>query len=165
MITADTIAKVVEKDTSASSNWKISLKQLELNNNGFAYDNRNSVPTASGTDFNHLLLRNINLNGKDIAVTPEKISLTLNDLSLHEERGFSLKTFSTKLTYTKTQLELAHLNIETAYSKVGDYIGIRFKSLRSLKDSIGFLQTTVNLQNTFISLKDIALFKPDLFAN
>jgi len=162
-IRIDTAA--LSKDTTASSNWIISLKQLDLKNNAFAYDDQNKEAASSGMDFSHLSFQKISLNGKDISIAPEKISLILNDFNLQEQKGFVLKQFKTHLTYTKTQIELAKLNIETNNSRIGDYIGIRFSSLNALKDSIGNLQPTINLQNTTISLKDITLFKPDVFNN
>ena len=160
----DTLKANTTTTTTAPSNWLISLKQIDLNDNAFGYTNENENPTVSGMDFNHLLFRNINLNGKDISVTPEKISLALNDLNLQEEKGFSLKHFSTDLTYTKTRLELSKLNIETDNSKIGDYVKIDFPSFNAFKDSIGTVEANLNLPNTTISLKDIVAFKPDLLA-
>lgn len=162
-ITIDTVAGMVGKDTSPPSNWNISLKQLELQNNAFAFNNQNIDPTKNGMDFNHLLLQKINLYGKNISLEPEKISLQLNACSFQEESGFALKQFTTNLTYTKTQIELDKLNIETNNSQIGDHIEIHFPSLSALKDSIGNIETNINLSHTTISLKDIAVFKPDIF--
>ena len=162
-IQPDSSSAAIEK--SDSSNWNISLKQLELKNNSFAYNNQNSTPTESGIDFNHLLFRKINLNGKNISVAPNQISLLLNDFSLQEEKGFILKKFSTHFLYTKKQLELSELDIETNHSKIGDYVSLHFSSPAVLKDSLGKLQTAINLKNTSISLKDVLQFKPDLLTN
>ena len=88
----------------------------------------------------------------------------MNDFNLQEEKGFSLKHFSTDLTYAKTQLELSKLNIETDNSKIADYVKIDFPSFNAFKDSIGTVEANLNLPNTTISLKDIVAFKPDLLA-
>jgi translocation and assembly module TamB len=168
-ITADTVVQTItQKEPSTNekkSNWIITLNQLDLKSNSFAYDNKNATPIKTGMDFNHLMLRAINIDGKDIHVAPGNINLTLNDMNLKEDRGLVLKKFSTRLTYTNTRIELDKLNLQTDKSKINRYLGITFKSLSSIKDSIGSLETKVELTNTTVALADILLFKPDLLNN
>jgi translocation and assembly module TamB len=168
-ITADSIAKAVtQKEPSTNerkSNWVITLDQLDLQNNSFAYDNKNTVPLTAGIDFNHLMLRGINIDGEEIHVAPDNIKLVLNDLNLKEDKGFELKKFSTRLTYDTTHIELDKLNLQTDKTKISHYLGISFKSMGSMKDSIGSLQTKINLNNTTIAVSDVLLFKPDLLNN
>ena len=168
-ITTDTVAKVVtQKEPSTNekkSNWIIKLSQLDLNANSFSYDNNNDTVLAKGMDYSHLKLYNIYVDCEDIHVTPEKISLALNDLRLKENKGFVLKKFTTRLTYDKTHIELDKLDLQTDKSKIGPHLGISCKSIASIKDSIGELHTAINLQSTVIAVSDILQFKPDLLDN
>jgi translocation and assembly module TamB len=168
-ITVDSVAKAVTQKepltNKKKSNWVITLNQLDLKDNSFAYDNKNTIPLRAGMDFNHLMLRAININSKDIHVAPDKINLVLNDLNLKEDKGLVLKKFSTHLVYDSTHIELDKLNLQTDKSKISHYLGIAFKSIDSIKDSIGSLQTKVDLNNTTIALADILLFQPDLLKN
>lgn len=168
-ITADTLAKTVtQKEPSTNqqkSNWVISLSKLDLKSNSFVYNNKNELPATKGMDFNYLQFYNINIDSKDIHVAPEKISLVLTDLSLKEKNGLSLQKFRTNITYDQTQIELDNLDLQTDKSRISNYLGIKFKSMESIKDSIGNLQIKVNLQNTVVSVADILLFKPDLLDN
>jgi translocation and assembly module TamB len=168
-ITADSVAKTIaQKEPSTNekkSNWVITLHQLDLKSNSFAYDNKNTIPLAKGMDFNHLMLRAINLDSKDIHVAPGNINLVLNDLNLKEDRGLVLKKFSTNLTYTNTRIELDKLNLQTDKSRIRRYLCVAFKSVSVLKDSIGSLHTKIDLNNTTIALADVLLFKPDLLDN
>lgn len=168
-ITADTVAKVVtqkEPDThEKKSNWTIKLAQLELNNNAIAYNNNNAAPQSSGMDFNHLLIHGLNMYSNDIFFSPEKISMHVKDFNLHEEHGFVLKQFTTQLTYDATHVELSKLFIETDKSQVKDYLAIHFKSIKTMKDSIGSLQPTIHLKSTRIALSDVLMFQPDLLKN
>jgi translocation and assembly module TamB len=168
-ITADTVAKVVtQKEPSTNekkSNWIISLDQLHFKNNSFAYDNKNAIPLATGIDFNHLMIYGININSKNIHVAPDKINLVLNDMNLKEDKGLVLKKFSTELTYDLTHVTLDKLDLQTNKSKISRYLGITFKSISSIKDSIGSLQTKIDLNNSTVALSDVLLFKPDLLNN
>jgi translocation and assembly module TamB len=165
-ITADSVAKAVTQreptTNEKKSNWIITLDQLDLTNNSFAYDNKNAVPLTAGVDFNHLMLRAINIDCKDIHVAPDNIHLVLNNLTLKEDKGLILKQFSTSLIYDNTHIELDKLNLQTDKTKISRYLGIAFNSLGSIKDSIGSLQTKIDLNNTTIAISDVLLFKPDL---
>lgn len=165
-ITADTVKKAItqkEPDKKEKgSNWVIDLKELNLQGNSIAYDNQNKTPLTQGLDVHHLLLRNINMDSKDIHIAPEDIRLVLKDMNLKEEKGFTLKKFKTELTFDSTHLELDQLNMETNKSRIGNYLSIGYPSIQSIGDSIGSLKTNVNLQNTIISLDDVLQFKPDL---
>jgi translocation and assembly module TamB len=157
---------VEQKDSSSSSsNWTIALRELNLKNNSFAYENKNADTLTKGMDFNHLLFSSINIDCKNIMVAPEKITLSLRDLNLKEACGFTLKKFKTDLTFTPTRVKLDKLAIETSNSKIGNYIDVQFKSLASLKDSIGKMRTVIDLQKTTVSLRDIAFFQPTILAN
>ncbi len=168
-ITADTVKKVItQKEATTNekkSNWVITLNQLDLKNNSMAYENNNAPALSQGMDFNHLMLRNINIDSRDISIAPEKITLVLNDLSLKEDKGLVLKKFSTHLTYDQTHVELDKLLLQTDKSSISRYLGITFKSINSIKDSLGSLQTKIDLQNTTVAVSDLLLFKPDLLNN
>ena len=168
-ITADTLKKVItqkEPETNQKkSNWKIHLSELELKSNSFAYINKNEAPQPTGMDFNNLQFYNVNIACKDIQIAPEKINLKLDNLNLKEKGGFVLKKLATNLIYDKTHIELSELNLQTDKSQIGNYVAIAFPSLDKIKDSLGSLQTKVNLQHTSISAADILWFKPDLFDN
>ena len=166
-ITADSVKEAVtQKEASGDekkSNWIIDLDDLTLESNAIAYDNQNELPSTHGFDANHLHVRNVNIEAEDIHIAPESIQLALNDMSLNEQKGFMLRQFTTELTYDKHQIELNKLKIETNKSSISNYLRIGYSSISSIADSIGSLETSVNLQNTTVSVADILLFKPDLF--
>lgn len=162
------IEPIKQKDTAVTeqkSELKIRLSTLQLKSNSFAYINKNEKPLTSGIDFNYLRVHGINMDVNDIHILPEKISLTLNELRLKEENGFTLKNFMTKLTYDDTHIELDKLNIQTDESSIGNYMLLTYPSLSAIKDSIGALQTQVLLKNTTVAVADVLMFKPDLLSN
>ena len=168
-ITADTVKKAIEQKEPSTdqkkSNWVITLDALQLQGNSMAYDNDNKVAGAQGFDANHILLRNLSTDMEDIHIAPDNIELVVNEMSLREQKGFVLRQFSSRLTYDQNHIELADLKIETDKSRIGNYIGIAFRSINTIADSLGSLKTKVNLQNTVIALSDVLQFKPDLLNN
>ncbi|HSH65460.1 MAG TPA: hypothetical protein VLB84_06595, partial [Bacteroidia bacterium] len=165
----DTLKKPIDQTTSGktdqNTNLTIHLSKLELQSNSFAYNNRNKESIPEGMDFNHLRVHKIDMDASDISISPKKITLVLNDFGFKEEKGFTLKNFTTNLTYDDTHIELDKLAIQTDKSRIGNYILLTYPSLKSIQDSIGSLQTNILLENTVISISDILMFKPDLFSN
>lgn len=166
---ADTLSKTITENEIASTDtkpkWKLIVEKLNLENNSVGYNNMNELILKNGMDFNHLTLYNTTIKAKNIYATPQRITVALTEMNLKEKCGFYLKNFTTNIVYSKHQIELANLNLQTNYSKVGNYIGIRFKDIRMLKDSLGSLSTKINLDKTSIAIKDILFFKPDLLQN
>jgi hypothetical protein len=169
VIIVDTLSKKIRENenaaTNTKTNWKLIVAKLNLENNSVGYNNMNELKLKNGMDFNHLTLYNTTIKAKNIYATPQKIAVALTEMNLKEKCGFYLKNFTTNIIYSKHQIELANLNLETNYSKVGNYIGIRYNNIKMLKDSIGSLSTKINLTDTRIAIKDVLYFKPDLLQN
>ncbi|MEO6903816.1 MAG: translocation/assembly module TamB domain-containing protein [Bacteroidia bacterium] len=169
VVIADTLSKTITENKAASADgkasWKLMVAKLNLENNSVGYNNMNEVLLKKGMDFNHLTLYNTTIKAKAISATPQETTLSLTEMNLKEKCGFYLKNFNADILYSEHKIELANLDLKTNYSKIGNYIGIQFKDIKLLKDSIGSLSTKINLDKTSIAIKDILFFKPDLLQN
>jgi translocation and assembly module TamB len=153
-------AKQDEKKIAVS--WFLSLKKLSLEDNTFAYDNKNSAASERGMDFNHLLLSHVRIDCQDLVLSPAKVSLDLRQMQVKEKCGLDLKQFQTLLSFDSTHLTLDHLDLQTDKSKIGPYLSVRYSSLNALKDSIGKLYLKADLLHSNVAISDILLFNPSL---
>ncbi|MES2592121.1 MAG: translocation/assembly module TamB domain-containing protein [Bacteroidota bacterium] len=171
MIVLDTTGikdEIFEKplaEAEKKANWKIRLNTLDLKNNSFGFENLNVDSIPEGMDFNHLLASGIDMDGRDIDISSEKISLVLNQMKLVEKSGFKLKKFSSVISYDPTHIELGKLDIQTDKSHITNYLGVSYKSIQEIKNSIGELEVNVNLEQTSIAMADVLIFVPDLLKN
>ena len=147
---------------SASSNWVVTLKQLDLDSNHFYYDNNRVAKVKTGIDYNHIVAGNFNLHASDIYGSAKASRLSLQELSFQEQCGFALKKFSGDLVYDTTHIDASKLYIETNHSIIRDHLSIRYKSLADIGKDIGNLYASVGLENSHVQLSDILYFVPTL---
>lgn len=157
--------RAIKEPSGEKANWKIKLKQIELNKNSFAYDNFNFASIPAGLDYNHLAIQAFSLKSKVVSINPDKIELELQQMQLKEKSGFTLKEFAAVIKYDSTGAELAGLNIETSNSKISRFLSVRYPSIRSIKDSIDNIDVNLDLKRTSIGMADVLLFVPDLKSN
>ncbi len=142
--------------------WFLSLKSLDMENNSFAFEDKNSPIQERGMDFKHLLFSNLRLDCRDMILSPEQASLDLRQMQIKEKCGFDLKQFQTRLSFDSTHLTLDHLDLQTGNSKIGPYLAVKYHSLKSMQDSIGKLYLKADLTNSTIAISDILVFNPSL---
>jgi translocation and assembly module TamB len=166
IVTPDTVVKIITQKAGVKneteSNWIVTLDKLEMKDNTVGYSNKNTAPLKTGVDPNNLLASKINIQSKNIYFSPAKINMVLDQMSFDEKSGFILKNLSTKFNYDSTHIELANLDMETNKSRIRNYVGITFNSMKTLADSIGTLQTKINLDQSYIAVSDILLLNPEL---
>jgi len=155
--------KVPTKDQSkGNSNWTVTLDKLALDHANIGYDNYNSAPIKNAIDFNHLLAKNISMQGTNLYADAKKIDFKLKDLSFTEQSGLALKKFKADISYDSTHAELKNLDLQINNSKITEHLALSYPSLNALKDSINELQISAEFKNTSIALKDVLYFSPNL---
>ncbi len=167
-ITADTVAEIAKEAVSEDSSeqqtkpWKVTLENLELKGNTFAFNNANTEIKKSGIDFSHLLLSKIEADVKDILYDGNNIAADINELKGSEQSGFELKHLKTKITYDSIHAELANLDLETGNSHIKKYIAIAYPSIETIADSIASLTVNADLDHIVIGFRDLLLLQPEL---
>jgi len=163
---ADTLKKKVadSSDTlkAAPANWIVTLKRLDLDSNQFYFDNNRVPKTTRGIDYNHLFAGNFSLHASDVQGNAKASRLILENLSFKEQCGFELKTFSGRLVYDTTHVDVSDLLIETNHSTIRDHLSIRYTSIDDIGKDIGNLYVSAQLKKSDVRLSDILYFAPNL---
>ena len=152
--------QIVDTTNTINKGWQIQTNKILLDKVNVRFDITNEPKQPYGMDYNHLYFSNLKMEMKDAFYTSEKISVTINLLSLNEQCGLALKKFSTKIEYDDQHTELINLSIITAQSSISTDLKATYPSINSLNKNIGELGIHSNFRNCKIALDDVLLFAP-----
>ena len=165
-----TAAQTVVKQTTengkevngAAMPWKFVIGSVEMNNNNFLYDDNTKARLPKGMDYAHLGLKNLTLHAKDFWMHNDTISTHITKGSMKEKSGFVLNRFQANIIYTDKGASLQNLFIETPGSLIKKSIVIHYPSLVAIQKEMGLLELNMDIDNSFIQVKDILTFVPAL---
>jgi len=161
-------SKNVEKETEqeinrpAENSWQILAASIRLNNNNLLFDNDNETKAAAGIDYAHLNAGNLTLHVDNFYFSTDSISGIIKKGSLVEKSGFDVEKLQTDFTYSGKGASIKNLLLKTPGTELKNKAVINYYSLESLKSDPGNMQLDISLQNSFVQVKDILAFMPDL---
>ncbi|MDQ4141723.1 MAG: AsmA family protein, partial [Bacteroidota bacterium] len=142
--------------------WKFTVGAIRFNDNNFAYDDNTKPRMAKGMDFAHLDLKGLTLHADNFLFHNDTIATNIVEGRMKEKSGFVLTKFETDVTYTNQGASLQNILIQTPGSEIKRSAVIRYPSLASIQKNMGLLQMDINIDNSFLQVKDILAFVPTL---
>lgn len=163
---ADTIlhpdsSKAIAGD-AGKSNWKIRIKNINLNDNSFYRQVGSIADTNKSFNSNHLDFKHLTLIASDLNYSQNIIGVSIKKFSVTGQNEFSIKKFETVFSMDNHSIILKNLKAETAVSSIETNLVVGYSSLKSLKDSMAYMEVNLDLKKLSISNSDILYFKPDL---
>ncbi len=157
----------VVKSTNDSSNaaatpWKFTIGSISLDNNNFAYDDNTQPHASKGMDYAHLGLKDLTLHANNFLFHNDTIQTSIIKGQMTEKSGFELDKFQTDVTYTDKGASLQNILIQTPGSLIKKSAIIHYPSLAAIQKQMGLLQLDVNIDNSYLQVKDILTFVPTL---
>ncbi|WP_091492720.1 translocation/assembly module TamB domain-containing protein [Flavobacterium phragmitis] len=151
-------------DTTAikQAGWKVKLKETNLENIAFRFDDEQSKPKTKGIDYAHLDLRKFNFQAEQLYYGNDTISGNIKTLTVNEKSGLQIQSLKTDFFYGPKNASLENLYLKTPQTLVQDKIKAEYKSLDALQKDLGNLAIDANLKESKIGFKDILLFVPTL---
>ena len=151
-----------KKNSREPNNWEVKINKTNFKEIDFRYDDNNAVVLKKGIDYSHLDLQNLNVAIENINYNPENISANINSLSVTEQRGLAVQSFTTDFFYGKKNAYLKNLYLRTPQTVLKDEILIGYPSRRAFTKNIGELNIKASLKKSKLGFKDILLFVPKL---
>jgi hypothetical protein len=145
-----------------SSRWQVKVNNAALKKINFKYDNNNITATAKGIDYNHLVLKNLNLKASTLNYNPENISGIVKSLSVKDKSGLTIQALTTDFFYGKKNAYFKKLYLKTPQTELRDEIRIGYPSIASLTKNPGELGLNANFKKSKLAIKDVLLFAPTL---
>jgi translocation and assembly module TamB len=142
--------------------WKFTVDAIRLNDNNFAYDDNSKRRMSRGMDFAHLDFKDLTLHAENFLFHNDTIATKITEGRLREKSGFVLNKFETDVTYTDKGVSLQNILIQTPGSEIKRSAVIRYPSLAAIQKNMGLLEMDINIDNSYISVRDILAFVPTL---
>ncbi|ADQ80781.1 protein of unknown function DUF490 [Paludibacter propionicigenes WB4] len=144
------------------SDWKVSVKQLNLENNSLAYDIRNKPYLKNTFDASHLHYKHVKLVAKDLYYSTTQTKVRIEKFSAMDQNNFRINHFETDFSMNPHAIAVKKLKANTAGSSVTGDVSLKFSSLQALKTSFPMLMLDVNLKKLILKNSDILYFSPQL---
>lgn len=147
---------------AATIPWKFTVASIRFDDNNFVYDDNTQPRLSRGMDFAHLNLQDLVLHADNFLFHNDTIAANIVETSMKEKSGFVLNKFQTNVTYTNQGASLQNLLIQTPGSEIKRSAVIRYPSLAAIQKEMGLLEMDIDIDNSFLQVKDILTFVPTL---
>jgi hypothetical protein len=159
--TTSTDTVVAAKKTTEPSNWIVSVKNINLEDNSLAYQVVNKPEIKNTFDASHLDYKQVNLAAINFYYSSLKTEVSISKFSAIDKNNYAITQFETDFKMDQNSITTKNLKVRTSYSFVDADLQIKFASLKSLID-IQHMVINANMRNVIFRNSDIVYFSPDL---
>jgi hypothetical protein len=140
--------------------WIIKLKELSLTDNTLEYNNAHA-PTPS-FDQNHIRIASLNFIANDIEVTESNYAIDLKKLSFMEKSGVEIKSFTSFISFSDSQLTLKGFDFNAGNSRVIMDANASYDLTQGKFIDYERVNVDVEVKDSFIAPNDLLFFLPTL---
>jgi hypothetical protein len=160
----DTKINTPNLDSTAikQTGWKVKLKDVDIQNIAFKFDDMHSKPNLKGIDYSHLDLDKFNLKAEKLYYGNDTVSGNIKALVVKEKSGLDIQSLKTNFFYGPKNACLNDLYLRTPQTLLQDKVKIAYPSIDALKKDVANLTLDANLHQSKLGFKDVLLFAPDL---
>lgn len=142
--------------------WAIAANQIEIIDGLFATDLENGRDPLPYFDGAHFLFSEINGKIDHLKFIDDTLKADLV-LRTRERSGFKVDELKARMKMDPDKMAFSNLSVKTPYSQLGDKFSMEY---RYFTDDMAAFITNVtmrgNIKNSFIHLKDVSYFAPEL---
>jgi len=150
--------------TTTKNEWKVSVKNIDLEDNSLVYKVGNKTAIKNAFDADYLKYNKLNLVAKDLYYSSDKTEVSVKKFSAIDQNNFAITDFATNFSMDNHSITAKKLKVKTTNSSIDGDVNIQYSSLKSLKDSLPFLVLNIDLKNASFQNSDILYFSPQLIA-
>ena len=157
------IDSFTSNDTSSSNlDILINSTSVTITNAHFVWDNYNYEQEDFGIDWDHIDLKNINLDLTQFEMINDSFNAVFNHLSWIEKSGFKLDNFTGNAIFSSTRTVVENLNVVTPFSNIKIDLNYEYDSIGSYVEFIDEVYMNYDLDSSIINFKDISYFTSTL---
>jgi hypothetical protein len=164
-------AKVVEKEVKQEvavqqqKGWNVRVDKIRIDDNNFRFDNDNSPKLAHGIDYAHMLADGLTLHAENFVMGTDSIGATITEGRMKEKSGFQLDALRGDLLYAHNQSYLKNFYLKTPGTELKRDIVLEYASYDALMKQLPQTVMDVNIDHSYVQVKDILTFAPQLRTN
>ncbi len=151
-----------ETDTTSANNWKVTLMNIDLEENSFIYKAGNKPELATVFDPNYWEYSHLMLEATNFQYSSDLTKASIGKFSAVDQNNFAIKNLSTDFSMDQHSIAAKKLKVNTNSSGIDADFEIEYSSLATLMDSMQFSNINLDLKNASITNSDILYFNPDL---
>ncbi len=162
---AQMVAQETGKAVAAQADnpWKFLIGNLGLTNVNLKFDNDAQRRAPYGMDYAHLDVKNLLLDGENLAFTPSRFEGNVDRMEMAEQNSrFRLRDLRTNFVYNDSGVVLNDLYLETDKTLLRDRILVGWPSLDALSRNPGVMLLVAHLRNSTLATDDVLTFAPQL---
>ncbi len=142
--------------------WKITAKNVKINNGEFRNDVATEREPLSYFDGAHLQFKNINGNFSNFRFTGDTLQAAIK-VSAKERSGIEIKQLAADMIWHPQAMEFKNLDARTNKSRLTNYFAMRYTQFNhDMSQFITHVIMDGNFENSEIHSDDIAFFAPEL---
>ncbi len=145
--------------------WIITVGNLSVGQTNFSFVDNNKAKVKSGMDYSHLDLQNFSLNANHFLLNKDTLALNISRAKMTEQSGFSLTDLQADIIYTDKETSLRKLFLKTPDSEIKRSLVLRYPSMAAMQKNIDLLEMEINIDNSYLAVKDMLTFMPALANN
>jgi hypothetical protein len=152
----------VTDPSPGKSDWKVSLRNIDLDDNSIGYQVDNKQVIKNAFDANHLEYRHLTLVAKNVIYSSDKTEALISRFTAVDQNNFSITNFECGFSMDQHSITVKNLTVNTGNSSLDADLKIQYPSSVSLRDSIQLVMLDLDIKNASIKNSDIIYFYPQL---
>lgn len=150
------------KAQAEQKNWNIKVDDLQFNNNRIQYNDSTRSPLKYGLDYAHLDADSLTLHVKNMVFNSDSMGGQISKGYVTEKSGFRIDALEGDLLYAYNQTFIKNLLIKTPGSEIKRELLLTYSSRKALTDSFQNTQMEIDIPDSYVQVKDILVFAPQL---
>jgi translocation and assembly module TamB len=144
--------------------WRVTVDAIRLDNNNFKFDDNTKPRMARGMDYGHMDIKDLTLHADNFLFHNDTIATNITEGAMRDKSGFVLNKMQADVLYTQHGASLQNLLIQTPGSEIKRSAIISYPSLAAIQKQMGLLNMDINIDHSYVQVKDILTFVPALAA-
>lgn len=156
---------VVDTTPFNKGGWAVKLETFSLENCVFKADGGTEPPLVNEFDPEHMDIRGINIEVRDLNIIGDTLTARLEKLTAHDRSGIQIKHLEANVSVSPNATICDELYLETNNSVLRDYYAMHYERFPDFQDYVNKVVMVANFDRARVDARDVAYFAPTLRRN
>jgi hypothetical protein len=148
--------------SSTSPKWDIRVHGVELNHFKFNYSDEAMKPWDTGMDYNHIALKDFNLNVNNIRFTGDSTFFDIEKMSVSEKCGFRIDKLIGEFLLSPVTIEAKNLSVKTDKALLDLDLKFAYSEFADFNDFVEKVKVKASIRKSELNFSELAYFATEL---
>ncbi len=148
--------------SSSGNNWKVTVNQMNMADNGFTYQVGDVAETKNEFNPEYLGFEHLTFDAKDFYYDKDLVKIAVEEFSVVDQNGFVINSLTTNFSMDETSITADKLKLKTPYSTIDADFYIQYSTLESFTQDYEFSDLNLAMRNVNFKNPDALYFSNDL---